>query len=214
MAGSSHAGTRCRKTGAAARSRAASSGSVSSAAYASSTKRHVVSMPFQSTSSLKAARPLTSMAATNTPNQAQPAPQSQSTGLLVGLRGELQDGLALADVAEVLAGELLDVGGVVAQPLDRPRQLVGARAQRDEVALHRVHLAAHLRHLQHRAHAVGAEADGDEQDGGDAERPRAAAHRAVREERLRPGHEAPWPSSSSMRSSWLYLAVRSLRATE
>src|SRR3989442_11345048 len=146
MAGSSHAGTRCRKTGAAARSRAASSGSVSSAAYASSTKRHVVSMPFQSTSSLKAARPLTSMAATNTPNQAQPDPQSQSTGLLVGLRGKLQDGLALAHVAEVLAGELLDVGGVVSQPLDPPRQLVGARAQPGQGARPRFPLAAPLLH--------------------------------------------------------------------
>src|SRR5256712_5687383 len=159
MAGSSHAGTRCRKTGAPARSRAASSGSVSSAAYASSTKRHVVSMPFQSTSSLKAARPLTSMAATNTPNQAQPDPQSQSTGLLVGLRGKLQDGLALAHVAEVLAGELLDVGGGVAQPADRPRQPVRAARARDEGAPPRVPLAAPLRPLQHRRPALGAEAD-------------------------------------------------------
>src|SRR2546422_4898395 len=98
-------------------------------------------MPFQSTSSLRAARPLTSRATTNAPNQNQPVPQSHSMrALLVGLRGKLQDALALADVAEVLAGELLDVGGIAAQPLDGPGQLVGARAQGDEVALHRVHL--------------------------------------------------------------------------
>jgi len=35
-------------------------------------------MPFQSTNSLNAARPLTSRATTNAPNQNQPAPQSPS----------------------------------------------------------------------------------------------------------------------------------------
>src|SRR5882724_96652 len=137
MPGSCHAGTRCTNTGAAASCpRAASSGSVSRVAYAWWTKRQVVSMPFQSSRSLKAARPLTTRATQNIANQNHPAPQNQAQnastcdsargwrdGRRRGLRRELQHGLALADHAHLLAGELLDVERVVAQPVHRAREL-------------------------------------------------------------------------------------------
>src|SRR5689334_5838998 len=123
-------------------------------------------MPFQSTSSLNAARPLSSSVTTNAPNQNQPAPPSQSTRLAPGvrLRRKLEDCLALADVAEILAGELLDVGGIVSQPVDRARELVGAPVQREEIALHRLQLAPQLGHLEHGAGAVRRQRDGDHRD--------------------------------------------------
>src|SRR5207249_9221126 len=145
------------KTGAfGSRSSAASSGKVASFSYASSTKRHVVSMPFQSSKSLKAARPLTSRAAQNIANQNHPVPQNQAQnastcdsarglwGVRRALRRELQHGLALADHAHLLAGELLDVERVVAQPVHRARELLLFRAQRPQPALRGPHVAARL----------------------------------------------------------------------
>src|SRR5216110_289799 len=118
MAGSSHAGTTCTNTGAAAScSSVASSGSASRLAYAPSTKRHVVSMPFQSSRSLKAARPLTTSPAQNTTTQNHPVPQNHSTNASMARpvrsavrRGrKLQDGLALARHAHPAVGEFLEV---------------------------------------------------------------------------------------------------------
>src|SRR5262249_8602824 len=126
MSGSCHAGTRCTNTGAAGSfSSAASSGSAFRAAYASSTERHGGSMPFQSSRSLKAARPLKKSATQKSANQNQPVPQSHvqnasTTDSARGggaLRRKFQDRLALADHAHLLAGELLDVERIVAQPV-------------------------------------------------------------------------------------------------
>src|SRR4029453_9471053 len=144
MSGSCQVGTRCTTTGAAGSfSSAASSGSVFRAAYASSTKRHVVSMPFQSSSSLKAARPLTKSATQKSANQNQPVPQSHVQNASTtdsaragdALRGKFQDRLALADHAHFLAGELLDVERIVAQSLDRLGQVGLLRAQGRQLAL-------------------------------------------------------------------------------
>src|SRR4029450_6798812 len=122
MSGSCQAGTRCTNTGAAGSfSSAASSGNVFRAASASATKRPVVRMPFQSSSSLKAARPLRKSATQKSANQNQPVPQSHVENASTthsaragdALRGKFQDRLALADRAHFLAGELLDVERIV-----------------------------------------------------------------------------------------------------
>src|SRR5919109_2576043 len=213
MSGSCQAGTRWMNTGASGmRSSAASSGNLSSAAYASSTKRHVVSIPFQSTRSLKAARPFRRIEATKRVNHAHPVPQGESMRLARAPFRELQDGLALADVPQILTSELLDVRGIAAQPVDRLRQLLRTRPQGDEVALEAFHLALHVGDAHDRADAIHRERAHHDQQRGTADE--AAVHRAVREYRLRPGHDAAWPSSSSIRSSWLYFAVRSLRASD
>src|SRR4051794_33722804 len=117
MSGSWNAGTRWTKTGArASRSSTASSGSDASCSYVSSTSRHVVSMPFQSTRSLNAARPLQTRLTKNSSAQYHSIiaawPSFRSGG------GKLQHSLALAHVAQVLARELLDVGRIVAQLVD------------------------------------------------------------------------------------------------
>src|SRR5436309_10952096 len=141
MAGSSHAGTTCTNTGAAAScSSVASSGSASRLAYAPSTKRHVVSLPFQSSRSLKAARPLTTSPAQNTTTQNHPVPQNHSTNASMARpvrsavrRGrKLQDGLALAHHAHLLAGEFFEVRGVAPQALGQGFErllLLGHRAR-------------------------------------------------------------------------------------
>src|SRR5262249_36206639 len=139
-----------------------------------------------------------------------------------GLRRKLQHGLALADHAHLLAGELLDVERIVAQALDGARELGLLGAQRLHLALHRPHVAPHLPGAHRLLHAEHGQADRQHDHGDGAELLRAQplevdpgrSHRAMRVERERPGHDAAWPSSSSMRRSWLYLAVRSLRATE
>src|SRR4030095_15090439 len=149
MSGSCHAGTRCTNTGAAGSfSSAASSGSAARAAYASSTKRHVVSMPFQSSRSLKAARPLTKSATQKSPNQNQPVPQRQvpnaSTTVSASAGGarrrKFQDRLAFADHAHLFPRELLDVERIVAQPLNRLGEVGLPPAQRRQLALDRAHV--------------------------------------------------------------------------
>ena len=110
----------------------------SSAAYASSTKRHVVSMPFQSSRSLKAARPLKNSATQKSANQNRPvAPEPAQSASTLAQRGvpELRDGnfstvSPSRTIADLLAGELLDVGGIVAQPLDRAARARPACARR------------------------------------------------------------------------------------
>src|SRR6266446_8632804 len=191
-------------------------------------------MPFQSSKSLKAARPLTSRAAQNIANQNHPVPQNQAQnastcdsarglrGVRRALRRELQHGLALADHAHLLAGELFDVERVVAQPVHRARELGLLGAQRAQLALDGLHVAPHLPGAHRFLHAEHGQAhrEHDHGDGAQALRAQpldvgpAGLHRAIRVYRERPGHDAAWPSSSSMRSSWLYFAVRSLRATE
>src|SRR5262249_52305974 len=122
-----------RNTGAAgSRATAASSGSVSTRSYASSTNRHVVSMPFQSSRSLNAARPLKNeeTAKRIVQNQSMAAAES-----LLGPGRELQDGLALTDEAVLFAGELLEVAGIVAEAVDRLGERDRPRAQRRNVPL-------------------------------------------------------------------------------
>src|SRR5437667_10996693 len=113
-------------------------------------------MPFQWSKSLKAARPLTGRAAQNIATENHPVPQNQAQNASTcdsamgwwdvrrALRRELQHGLALADHAHLLAGELLDVERVVAQPVHRARELGLLRAQHAQVALDGLHVAAHL----------------------------------------------------------------------
>src|SRR2546425_11667248 len=87
-------------------------------------------MPFQSSRSLKAARPLTMSAVQNIANQNHPVPQTQaqtasmlrSAGVGRILRREFQNRLALANHPHLLAGELLDVERVGAQPVHGPRR--------------------------------------------------------------------------------------------
>src|SRR5262249_21356914 len=163
IAGSSQAGTRCRNTGAAgSRATAASSGSVSTRSYASSTNRHVVSMPFQSSRSLNAARPLKNeeTAKRIVQNQSMAAAQS-----LLGAGRELQDGLALTDEAVLFAGELLEVGGVVAKAVDRLGERDRARAQRRNVPLGARDLDPDGPDSQRAAHAPAHEQRGDEHAG-------------------------------------------------
>src|SRR5258705_1049894 len=135
-------------------------------------------MPFQSSSSLKAARALKNMLATISANQKGPVEVSQSTGRSAAGGRELQDRLAGPQVAELLGGDLPDVGGIGAQPLDGARQLVGAGAQGDDVALHGGDLAAHGAHAEHLVAAVDGEAGGQQHEAGAAED--ARTHRAAR----------------------------------
>src|SRR6185503_3191402 len=126
----------------------------------SSTSRQVVSMPFQSRSSLKAARALKNMLTRKSANQPGPVEVSQSTGRSAAGGRELQDRLVGPHVAQLLTGDLLDVGRVVAQPLDGARELGGAGAQADQVPLHGGDLAAHGAHPEHLVAAVDGEAGG------------------------------------------------------
>src|SRR5207245_10800850 len=98
-------------------------------------------MPFQSSKSLKAARPLTSRAAQNIANQNHPVPQNQAQnastcdsarglrGVRRALRRELQHGLALANHAHLLAANLPEVERDVARPAPRRRDSALLAAQ-------------------------------------------------------------------------------------
>src|SRR5437870_11909424 len=97
-------------------------------------------MPFQSSKSLKAARPLTSRAAQNIANQNHPVPQNQAQNASTcdsamgwwdvrrATRRELQHGLVLADHAHLLAGGFRGVEPGVAQPVNRVRVIGRLRA--------------------------------------------------------------------------------------
>src|SRR5207244_12043969 len=93
-------------------------------------------MPFQSSKSLKAARALKNRLTRNrTKNQSMGRRSAAGRGvararLAARGAGELQDGLVGPDVAELLAGELLDVGRIAAQALRRAREPAGRPAQR------------------------------------------------------------------------------------
>src|SRR5215510_13040859 len=128
------------------------------------------------------------------------------------LRGELQDRLALADHAEILSGGLLDAEGIAAKALDGAAQRLAARPQGRQVALQGLDLLHEAGHLHEAADPEPGQRQ--HQSGHRAEGEGAASHRPVRVYRLRPGHDAAWPSSSSMRRSWLYLAIRSPRERE
>src|SRR5438132_10775915 len=138
-------------------------------------------MPFQSSRSLTAARPLTTSPLQNTTTQNQPVPQHHPTKASIARpvrsavrRGrELQDGLALADHAHLLAGELLEIRGVAPQALgerfERPL-LLGERAH---VALEGGELLAHLPDAGRLAQAEAREARREEHERGDAQTPTA-----------------------------------------
>src|SRR5206468_5655092 len=192
MVGNSHAGKTCTSTGAAAScSGVASSGSASRLAYAPSTKRHVVSMPFQSSRSLKAARPLTTSPAQNTTTQNHPVPQNHSTNASMARpvrsavrRGrELQDGLALAHHAHLLAGELLEVRGVAPQALGEGFERLLLLGERAHVSLEGGELLAHLPDPDRLSQPEAREARREEHERGDPETPaasRAGVQRALR----------------------------------
>src|SRR5262249_48674517 len=105
---------------------------------------------------------------------------------LLGLGGELQDRLTLADEAVLFAGELLDVGGIVAQGVDGLGEEAGPGAERGDVALGRLDFLAARAGAQRAAHAPAREQTDHERRSRD-ERQTAAAHRTTRWYRLRPG---------------------------
>src|SRR5262249_5056448 len=80
-----------------------------------------------------------------------------------------------------------------------------------DVALERVELALHLADLERPVPAGDQSSDEDHRHHGEDQ---ATVHRAGRVYSARPGHDAAWPSSSSILSSWLYFAVRSPRASD
>src|SRR5262245_6709946 len=166
-------------------------------------------MPFQSRSSLKTARPLKNEEMAKSAAQSQSMARSRS---LLGLRRELQDGLARPDEPVLLTCQLLDVVGIVAQAVNDHREALGLQPQRRDLPLGGLDLAVHGAHAHEAAHAVHPDRRGEQHRRDGAED--AESHRPKRVYRLRPGKEAAWPSSSSMRRSWLYFAVRSLRATD
>src|SRR6267143_3442416 len=188
-------------------SRAVSSGSARSRSYAALTKRQVVSMPFQSTRSLKQARRLKSIETKNRTVQR----GSMSTLSASRSRGKLQHSFARPDQPKLLPGDLLDRLGVAPEAIDRAREVFGLPAQGDDLTLERLHFPLHLPDPDEPARAVGDERQRQHGDGR-AHDPRV--HRGGRVKRPRPGQDAAWPSSSSMRRSCLYLAVRSPRASE
>src|SRR6266571_9571730 len=181
IAGSSNAGTRWRNWGAAAaRSSVVSSGSASRSRYAASTNPIVVSIPFQSRSSLNAARALTSSATQKAASQNQPVPQSQSMNgaLLLLLGREFEDGLAGTGEALLLAGDLLEVGGVGPEPRDLLHAEARALAQPLEIALLARDLAPDVAHQQEGLAAPHGEAGDEECQSGEAGEP--VAHPADR----------------------------------
>src|SRR5438128_529656 len=173
----------CRNTGAASlRSSAASSGSASRLAYASSTRRPVVNIPRQSIRSFSAARKLNASVAMKSASQGQ-----SMRDALLPLRGELQDGLVALHPAEVFAHALFDVRGIVLELLDRALELLALQAQLRDVTFERVEVALHLSHLQRPVPADDECSPEDHRHRGEDQAP---AHRAGRVYSARPGHDA------------------------
>src|SRR5690348_8607206 len=102
-------------------------------------------MPFQSISSLKAARKLKNDETTNSAPQNQADDQRASTSAAHAFLGrELEDGFPRTHHAALLAGDPLEIGGVVAEAVDQLGQPLGLLAQVDVLTLERPHLLANL----------------------------------------------------------------------
>src|SRR6185503_11311634 len=98
-------------------------------------------MPFQSIRSLKAARKLKNDETTKRTPQNHVECQIASTSAARLIAGrELEDRIARAHHALLLAGDLLEVRGIVAQPVDRLGQPRGLLAEHRVVALERLQL--------------------------------------------------------------------------
>src|SRR5438552_18292591 len=116
-------------------------------------------MPRQSSRSLKTARPLTTSPTQNTTTQNQPVPQNHPTNASMARpvrsavrRGrKLQDGLALAHHAHLLAGEFLEVRGVAPQALGAGFELLLLLGVRLDVAREGGQLMAHVLDMQRRS---------------------------------------------------------------
>src|SRR5687767_178396 len=133
----------------------------------------VVSMPRQSSSSLNAARKLKNAVTTKS------ASQYHSMAVVsAGLRGELQDFLARAHVAEILAGELFDVERIVAQLLDGDHQRLRAGVKASEIGFDQRELPLHRHDAQH---AVCADRDADDDEDGEDQHYHLAWQRPIRE---------------------------------
>ena len=133
-----------------------------------------------------------------------------------GGRRQLEHALARLDQAQLLAGDLLDGVGIGAEPVHRRRRArsVSARRARD-LALEALDLVLHAARRgpgSGRRKPRMASSDDRAERGQRAARGRLTGRGSANT--ARPGHTAAGPSSSSMRRSWLYFAVRSPRASE
>src|SRR5262245_21419636 len=127
-------------------------------------------------------------------------------------RRELEDPLARLHHVELFAGELFDGVRVVLKLGDLGLECGVLGAEPGNLPLEAFDLALDLPDARETLATVADAGERGEHQGCDAER--AGAHRARPANTARPGHTAAPPSSSSMRRSWLYFAVRSLRASE
>src|SRR4029077_18999112 len=166
-------------------------------------------MPRQSRASLKEARMLKkrAMKKRNGMMSATGLPPSPRRG-----RRQLQHLRAGLDQPQVLAGHLLDVVGIGPQASHHLHELASLGAEGGDLPLHSLDLALHLPHPGEALAAEGQRGQRRRAEG-DEDQP-AAAHWPRLRKTARPAQTAAVPSSSSMRSSWLYLAVRSPRASE
>src|SRR5438552_9521502 len=136
-------------------------------------------MPFQSIRSLKAARKLKNDETTKSTPQNHADCQSASTSAARLVAGrELENGVARAHHPLLLAGDLLEVRGIVPQPVDRLGEPRGLLAEGRVVALERLQLPTHVLQADDAAPAVDAEPE--EQDHGHGAADEAGAHRATR----------------------------------
>src|ERR1700675_3569895 len=115
-------------------------------------------MPFQSMSSLKAARKLKNDEITKRAPQNHVDVHNASTLLTRLVLGrELENHLALADHPLLPARDLLQVCGVVVESIDDLGQLLGLLPQARVVALERVELLVHVTQATHALPAVDSE---------------------------------------------------------
>src|SRR5262245_50480203 len=127
-------------------------------------------------------------------------------------RRELEDLLARLDHDELLAGELCEGFRVVMKLGDLSLERSVLAPQPRNLVLEAFDFALDLPDAREAFATIADAGERGEHQNRDAER--AGAHRARPANTARPGHTAAPPSSSSMRRSWLYFAVRSLRASE
>src|SRR5262245_37935447 len=139
-----------------------------------------------------------------------------STGLAdPGSRRQLVHALARLHEPELLAGDLLDVFRIRAQPLHFDGESGRVGSQHDDLALESLRFLLERPHAGEALSAIGGQRDDQHHQDRRPQEPRQAqAHRARPPKAARPGHTAEGPSSSSIRRSWLYLAVRSPRESE
>src|SRR6266540_6432691 len=170
-------------------------------------------MPRQSRPSLNDARTFKTRATTNRMGRIES--MEGIGGSAASGRRQLEHLLAGLDQPQLLAGDLLEVVGVGPEAVHVGRQPSGFNAERAHLALERLHLLLERPDAREALPAVGGEGQREHRQHRRAEKTQPArAHRPWPPKAARPGQTAAGPSSSSMRRSWLYFAVRSPRERE